>query len=247
MSEKSIRAFIIDDDPFMRDLLTDKLELIGGVDVLDTAKNGKDGIDKIAIHQPELVFLDVEMTDMTGFEMLGKLDSIDFRTIFVTSYGHYAIKAIRFNALDYLLKPIDIQELKEALHRFKTQSSLQGRTHIKRAIQNMGTDLSDQRLILKTQEGEIDLLLAEIQYISGDRNYSNIHGVDGKKRLVAKTLSDLEELLDDKGFFRCHKSSLVNLSQIEKLKGESISLKGGLILTLARRRRQDFLSLWQRT
>ena len=237
---KPIRALIIDDDPFMRDLLKDKLEMIGDVSVLDTAKDGQDGIAKISQHQPELVFLDVEMTDMTGFEMLEKLDQISFKTIFVTSYGHYAIKAIRFNALDYLLKPIDLQELKAALKRFRLQTEHQSANHVTRGIANMHNQVADQRLLLKTQEGEIDLLLTDIQYISGDRNYSNIHGVDGNQRLVAKTLSDLEELLDDKGFFRCHKSYLVNKTQVDQIKGDQVLLHSGLSIPVARRRKETF-------
>lgn len=109
---------IIDDDPFVRDLMKDKLSCFDDIEVLGIANNGKEGIEKIMNLKPALIFLDVEMTDMTGFEMLAQVTSTDFQTIFVTSYGHYAIKAIRANVLDYLLKPIDVQELKNALSRF---------------------------------------------------------------------------------------------------------------------------------
>ena len=101
MNASTIKALIIDDDPFIRDLLKDKLEqYIPEVQLLDAAENGAQGIEMINKYQPELIFLDVEMTDMTGFEMLARLTKRSFQTIFITSYKHYAIKAIRFNALD---------------------------------------------------------------------------------------------------------------------------------------------------
>jgi len=123
MQHNKIKCLIIDDDPFIRDLLQDKLsQYLPEVEVLTTASSGLEGLQKIAHYQPDLVFLDVEMPDMTGFEMLFKLEDISFETIFITSYSHYAIKAIHFDALDYLVKPIDLGELKAAIKRYKKKS-----------------------------------------------------------------------------------------------------------------------------
>jgi len=240
-----INCLIIDDDPFMRDLIKDKLTFFDDVKLLGVAIDGKDGIEKIQELKPNLVLLDVEMTDMTGFEMLSKLDSVDFQTIFVTSYGHYAIKAIRFNALDYLMKPIDLQELKNAISRFRKNSVTESNGRVYRAINNMNYDLTKQRLFLNTQEGEIDLLLQDIIAIQGDRNYSNIHLVSGQKRLIAKTLTDLENLLDEKGFFRSHKSYLVNYYHIDQVKSDVISLSDGTQHNIARRRKDGFDQWWK--
>ena len=240
-----IRCIIIDDDPFMRDLLTDKLAFFDDIEVLGTAKDGAEGLEKIKKLNPNLVLLDVEMTDMTGFEMLSRLEKIDFQTIFVTSYGHYAIKAIRFNALDYLLKPVDLEELYIAIERFHQRHTSQNKERVKRALSNMNESYSDQRLFLTMQEGELDIPLKEITFIQGERNYSNIHLESGRKILVAKTLVDLEELLTEKGFFRCHKSYIVGSSHIASAGRERIHMKSGQSLTLSRRKKEGFMEWWK--
>ena len=240
-----IKCLIIDDDPFIRDLMKDKLSYFDDVEILGIAENGKEGIKKLRTLQPELVFLDVEMTDMTGFELLAQLEAIDFQTIFMTSYSHYAIKAIRFNALDYLLKPIDLQELKDALNRFRKKSAISPDSRIRNAIENMALPIQEQKLFLKSQEGEIVLRLEEVVLIKGDRNYSNIHLTSGQQLLIAKTLNDIAHMLDDMGFYRCHKSYLVNRHYIEQVKGDIIKLSNGTQLKVARRRKSDFMIWWQ--
>lgn len=141
MNSARIKCLIIDDDPFIRDLLQDKLSQYSpDVEVLSTASSGREGLGKINIHQPELIFLDMEMAYMTGFEMLAQLSDIKFQTIFITSYSHYAIKAIRFNALDYLLKPIDLGELKRAIKRFKNKAKyIDQKENMALALQNNST------------------------------------------------------------------------------------------------------------
>lgn len=235
-----IQCLVIDDDPFIRDLLIDKLnQYFPEIKILGTAKNGLEGLELIERSQPDLVFLDVEMTDMTGFELLSKLDKIDFKVIFITSYKHYAIKAIRFNALDYLLKPFDLEELKNAVKRFK---SFNNQNNISTALKNLRSkNVSDQTLILNTQQGELHLTLKEIVYIEGDRNYSFVHLTKNRKELVSKTLSHLEELLDDKGFFRCHKSYLINrLHIVSSRQNLSIVLSNGQNISISRRKKEQF-------
>lgn len=235
-----IQCLVIDDDPFIRDLLIDKLnQYFPEIKILGTAKNGLEGIELIERLQPDLIFLDVEMTDMTGFELLSKLDKIDFKVIFITSYKHYAIKAIRFNALDYLLKPFDLEELKNAVKRFK---SFNNQNNISTALKNLRSkNVSDQTLILNTQQGELHLTLKDIVYIEGDRNYSFVHLTKNRKELVSKTLSHLEELLDDKGFFRCHKSYLINrLHIVSSRQNLSVVLSNGQNLSISRRKKESF-------
>lgn len=244
MAEQRIKCLIIDDDPFIQDLLKDKLELhLPEVEVLDIANNGAEGVEKIRRHKPEVLFLDVEMGDMTGFEMLNQLDDISFETIFITSFSHYAIKAIRFNALDYLVKPIDLEELKQAVERFKEKQA-QSTTgdDVKQALLNFSTkDVSDQILTLNTQEGELRLKLKHILHIEGERNYSYIYLSNGKKKLVSKTLGDFEEILSDKAFFRSHKSHLVNYSHISTHKNyKVITLSDETEISVSRRKQDDF-------
>lgn len=113
-----IKSLIIDDDPFIKSLLEDMIVMnFPNVEILGTAKSGKEGIEKIEIHQPDLIFLDVEMTDMTGFEMLSHYENPTFQTIFITSYNHYVLKALRMNALDYLIKPINFEDLQQAINK----------------------------------------------------------------------------------------------------------------------------------
>lgn len=237
----TISCVIIDDDPFIQDLLSDKLSFFDDVLVVGQALNGHDGLKLIEDKQPDLVFLDVEMTDMTGFELLSTISEINFKTIFITSYGHYAIKAIRFNALDYLLKPIDLEELRNAIRRFKEQSDKETSNKARHLVNNLTRKEEDQLLILKVQEGEFCKPLKDILCIEGDRNYSRIKLADGATELVSKTLSHFEELLEDKGFFRVHKSTLINRLHISKVKSEFIVLTNEQKITISRRRKPDFL------
>jgi two-component system LytT family response regulator len=244
MTAPKINCLIIDDDVFIQDLLLDKLQLyIPEVNVLAIANSGSEGVENILKHKPDLIFLDVEMLDMTGFEMLSKLDVVDFETIFITSYSHYAIKAIRFNALDYLIKPIDLGELKKAINRFKNRKSLHPNTNkLHLAMQNLASEsVADQKLIIQTQEGELLFALKDIIRIEGERNYSYIHLLNGKKKLVSKTLLDLEELLDVKGFFRCHKSHIVNACHISDGPNRiQVILTDNVKVPISRRKKEAF-------
>lgn len=244
----TIKSLIIDDDPFIQDLLMDKLkQYIPHVEVLATAGSGTEGITLIEKLKPELIFLDVEMADMTGFEMLSRLQETDFQTIFITSYSHYAIKAFRFNALDYLVKPIDLGDLKESIKRFqKRKRKNHNFDNIKHALYNLKTTAaSQQKLYLQTQEGGLQFTLKNIIRIEADRNYSYIYSVNKKKKLTSKTLADLEELLKDKGFFRCHKSHLINYSHIKEVPNSiSILLSDETTIPIARRKKESFKKWW---
>ncbi|MGK0279927.1 MAG: two-component system LytT family response regulator [Litorivivens sp.] len=244
MDSKRIGSLIVDDDPFILELLQDKLALhFPEVEILATAENGSEGLEKIEAFQPELVFLDVEMTDMTGFEMLTRLRTINFQTIFITSYSHYAIMAIRFSALDYLLKPIDLAELKKAIARYKDIRSVQPHEqNLEMALQNVHTkDLPEHTLILKTQEGDLKLAVKDIIHIEGDRNYSLIYMRNNLKKLVTKTLVDLEELLDYKGFYRCHRSHILNADHITSYSnGIFAVLSNQKKIPISRRKKKPF-------
>jgi two-component system LytT family response regulator len=243
MPSDKTRCLIIDDDPFILELLQDKLaQHFPEVEVLSTANSGREGLEKIASYTPELIFLDVEMSDMTGFEMLAQLSDVNFQVIFITSYSHYAIKAIRFNALDYLLKPIDLGELSKAMKRFKSSAkSNTQQESMTLALQNMSANkVADHMLILKTQDGALKLVLKDIVHIEGDRNYSYIHLKNGTKKLVTKTLSDLEELLDSKGFYRCHRSYILNREHIVGATGLSALLSNTIRIPISRRKKKPF-------
>lgn len=244
----SISCLIVDDDPFIQNLLSDKLQqYFPDIVILAQCNNGHDGIAKISELLPELVFLDVEMSDMTGFELLTQVDHINFKIIFITSYKHYAIKAIKFNALDYLLKPFDLGELKNAIKRFK-ESRRDSYNPLTTALTNIKSKYAkDQILILRTQEGGMQLALNEIIRVEGDRNYSYVHLIKNRRELVSKTLSAIEELLEDKGFFRCHKSHLVNKAHIVgEPKNLHINLSNQTTIPISRRKKEAFYE-WYKT
>jgi len=244
MNQQKIKCLVIDDDLFIHDLMEDKLSRhFPEMELLTMASSGKEGLEKIKAHQPDLVFLDVEMSDMTGFEMLAKLEEIRFQTIFVTTYSHYAIEAIRFNALDYLVKPIKLNELKQAIKRYQNNiEKFKLIDRVQQALINLNTkDVSDQTLVLQTHEKELRMTLKDIICVEAARNYSYIHLSGNKKNICTKTLSDLEEMLKGKGFFRSHKSFMVNRVHITSYETSNlIVLSNGMEVSISRRKKEPF-------
>lgn len=237
-----VKSIIIDDNSLSREILSDLIRdnhpeiLLSG-----TAHNGKTAIEKIRSIKPDLIFLDVEMPDMNGFQVLAALKSIDFQTIFVTAYSHYAIQAIRFNALDYIVKPINPKELKQAIKQFKSKDKATDQKHrIAVAIENLNQEnAQDQVLFLLTQEGGIKMILKDIIKIEGNRNYSTFHLAKGRTKISSKTLGHFEEILKGKGFFRCHRSFIINSNHIERMQKDSFLLKDASKIPISRRRKKD--------
>ena len=238
-----IKSIIIDDNPFIINLLKDLLQQEHPlIEVSGVAKNGMEGISKIQSIKPDLIFLDVEMPDMTGFDMLNKLEDIQFQTIFITSFSHYAIKAIRFNALDYLLKPIDQKELKNAIRNFRSNfDSKVNQKHLEQALINLKTKKAkDQMLFIPTQQGELRIALKDIIKLEGDSNYSYIHLKNKTKKLCSKTLGYFEEILSEKGFCRCHRSFLVNGLHIDRMhKTDYFVLFDQTNVAISRRKKEE--------
>lgn len=235
-----IKSLIVDDNAFIIDLLSDLLEQSHpGIQVLGRALTGREAIEKITALQPELVFLDVELPDMTGFDVLSALNNINFQTIFITSFSHYAVRAIRFNALDYLIKPIDPKELAHALRRFRSKRHIGfNRDQVQTALKNLEKpDAQSRILYLPTQDGGLKMALRDIAYIEGDRNYSTIHLAGGKTKLSSKTLGYFEDILANNGFFRCHRSYLINHSHVDRIGNDSVFLLRHQPIPISRRRK----------
>lgn len=241
---KKHTALIIDDNVFISTILSDLLsENHPEIVIVGIAHNGHEALKMIENTSPDLIFLDVEMPDMTGFEMLSAVVKIHFQIIFITAHSHYAIQAIRFNALDYLLKPIKEDELSAAINRFKRNKAFDAKqSNIQNALNNFKKENPQDLLLqLRTQNGEITLSLGEIFCLNGDRNYTFIHTKSGKI-LSAKTLAHYESILEDKGFLRCHRSFLVNGSHIAKIQDNLIIMKDGSSLPLSRRKKTKLKS-----
>lgn len=236
---KPIKALIVEDNVFMATVLHDLLkEHATDIAVLDIANTGKKALQLIASKKPDVVFLDIELPDMTGFELLQQVDDINFKTIFTTAHSHYAIRAFRFNALDYLIKPIKETELDEAVKRLLKSA---GNTiEVKHALSNLELkSVDDQKLVLPTQNGTLRLPLKQITHIEGERNYSFIYLSNGSRELSSKNLAYFEDILIDKNFFRSHRSYLVNRYHINALKSDQFVLKNGVEIPISRRKKTE--------
>ena len=214
------------------------------------ANSGKDGIALIEKEQPNLVFLDVEMDDMTGFEMLERLDSIDFKVIFTTSFDKYAIKAIRFSALDYLLKPIGKEDLITAIERAHSKPEKLQNEQVKELAEiGKSKAAKIERIALTTSDGLIFKNISDIIHCESDRNYTTVHLLNKEKLIVSKTLKEIDETLEGSGFFRIHHSHLINLSHITHyIKGDGgyVIMQNGKNISIARNRREEFFELFSK-
>ena len=211
-----IRSIIIDDENHCtRALLADLQLHCQGVEVLDVCHSGKEGIISIRKFEPDLVFLDVEMPWMNGFEMLELLGDIRFSIIFTTAHDEFAAKAFRISAVDYLLKPIDSNDLKAAIQKVEKKmdegSSLQHITNLLRNIHQPGTD---QKIALPQREGYEFVDVSSIMYLAAEGAYTKVFIKDKKPMLVSRTLGDVEELLPPDLFQRIHHSTVINITSI---------------------------------
>lgn len=238
---------MIDDESNSRNSLRQKLLThCPQVEVIAEAENGEEGIKAIEIHKPDIVFLDVEMPRMNGFNMLQQLQHRDFELIFTTAYDHYAIKAIRFSALDYLVKPIAIGTLKQAVERAQEKKQLNVPNQ---RIENLLLNLLDEkntnnRIVIPSMEGLQFVEIAGIIYLEAESNYTFIHLHPVSRITVSKTLKDFEELLPAHSFIRIHHSFLINKNHIRKyLKGDGgqVLMSNGKLLDVARRKRDEFM------
>jgi two-component system LytT family response regulator len=243
-----INAIIIDDESKGRFALRQKLnDYCPGIQVTGEAADGLEGLKLIEVQQPEVVFLDIEMPGMDGFEMLKKLPQHNFHIIFTTAYDHYAIKAIKFAAFDYLLKPVDIEELRLAVERAQVQ--LPSNTRVKK-LETLEQNLSSRPMLHKiaipTLDGLLFFNVNDIIQLEAQSNYTSIHFVNHPKLLASRTLKDFEEMLPGDTFFRPHHSHLINLNYIKRyIKGDGgqIEMTDGSFATVARRKKIEFLKV----
>ena len=243
-----ITAIIIDDEVKGRSALRQKLmDYCPQVDVLGEAENGLEGIKLIESVHPKMVFLDIEMPHMNGFEMLQQIRVKNFHVIFTTAYDQYAIKAIKFAAFDYLLKPVDIEELKTAVRNAEAHSTIQNTgERLETLMQNLSSKHQLQKIAVPTMEGLLFFNLSEIIYLQAESNYTNIYFKDHPKLIASRTLGDFEELLPTDIFYRPHNSYLINLNYIKRyIKGDGgqIEMQNGDYVDVSRRKKEEFIKL----
>ena len=241
-----IKAIIIDDEPYCCEILAAMLESdCPEIEVISICNNGAEGLTAVKRESPDLVFLDVEMPKMNGFEMLEQLPSINFHLIFTTSYDQYALKAIRFSAIDYLLKPIDREELKAAVQKVKDRFQIPVPQQLEILLQKFKQPSNPvNKIALPTMEGLQMIPIETIISCESDDNYTTLKLKHGKKLLVTRSLKDIEESLEQHSFIRVHRSYLVNLNEIEKyIKGEGgyLMMSDGATIDVARNKKEVLL------
>ncbi|MGZ4157620.1 MAG: LytR/AlgR family response regulator transcription factor, partial [Bacteroidia bacterium] len=197
-------------------------------------------------HEPDIVFLDIEMPNGNGFSLLQRFEEITFQLIFTTAYENYAIAAIRHHALDYLLKPIDIDELKAAIKNAST--AIKNKPAVNRYSDFINERKADitSRIALPIKDGIVYLTLSEIIRVESDGSYSTFYNSDGKKYVVSKNLKEYEDILPTREFFRSHKSHLINIKKVKKYlrtDGYFAEMEDGSVIEISRRKKDEFLQL----
>jgi two-component system LytT family response regulator len=244
-----LNALIVDDEPAnARILKTQLARYCPDVNVIGMANSADEAEKKIVELSPNLLFLDVEMPNANGFDLLAKFKNINFEVIFTTAHNEYAIKAIRHNALDYLLKPIGPDELKAAVKKCESKiaKGLGDNANVKNLVSAIALSQKARRLAIPTPN---EILYAEIGNIirfEADSNYTRIFFTDGKAITSSKTLKEYEDTVAGQNFFRIHKTHLVNLGHIKKYvktDGGYVLLSDGTSLEVARRKKDELLAL----
>ncbi len=217
------RAIIIDDEPNAVGLLALRLsQHCSQVEVIASCTNSHKGIQAILDHQPDVVFLDIEMPQLNGFQILEAVAGVPFSLVFVTAYDKFALKAFRYSAVDYLLKPIDTQELIQAVKRVEKQQKTapEQLEYLKQQFSSPLKTFPD-RIALPYQNGVAFVDIKNILYCESDDNYTKFHLSEGQHHLATKSLREIQELLEERDFLRVHRQYLINLNHIKKfVKGE---------------------------
>jgi len=244
-----LSCIIVDDEAISRETLENYVgKYCNNVEVKALCENVKEGLAAIKEHQPDIVFLDIEMPYGDGFDLLDQVESINFDVVFITAFSNYAIRALNMSATYYILKPIDIDELILAVDKIRERrAQLTDETSVQSKILLDNLKVANgqmQRIVLPQLTGFIVVPVHEVLYAQADDNYSIIHLKDGKKHVVSKTLKFFDDLLSDLGFMRVHKSHLVNMGEItEYKKGKTgqVQLSNGAWLDISMQRKKEFL------
>lgn len=244
---KKLKTVIIDDEVNAVDFISSIIsEYCPDLEVAGKAHNVTEGVEKIKEVKPGLLFLDVEMPNGTGFDLLNNFPEKDFDVIFITAFNHYAIKAIKFSAVDYILKPINISEFIEAVNKVvqkRANPALNANENFRILMENLKTS-APSRLAIPTSDGMEYLNPKDIIRIEADRSYSWFYLIGNRKILVSKHLKEFQDLLGDRNFFRSHNSYLINLKYVHKYvrkDGGYIEMQDGAQIPVSRNRKDLFL------
>jgi two-component system LytT family response regulator len=246
---KMIKVILIDDEKHALITLEHLLKKHKDVEILACIQDSLQAKKMIEELQPDLLFLDIEMPKLNGFELLNQFQEFDFKVIFTTAYDQYAIKALKINALDYLLKPIDSDELRTALDKYINEQIFTSNEQISHLNQFKNQQLTDT-IALSTSKGLLFIKTKDILYFEADGSYTHVILSNGENHLVSKSLANFEEVLEDNPlFFRSHKSNLVNLQFVKQyIRGEGgeLIMQNDKSIVLSRNKKQEFLNLFKK-
>ncbi|MFK7811565.1 MAG: LytR/AlgR family response regulator transcription factor [Maribacter sp.] len=237
-----MKALLVEDKEHIRKGLLRLLELVDAeINVVGECSSVIEAVAVANARKPDLIFLDINLIDGTGFDFLDQTENLDFRVIFITAYEEYALRALKLGAVDYLLKPVDIDDLKTALQKVAKLPVAEQRQNIKTAKAAWKNDTS--KLILSLHDSFQVIDLNELLYCESDKGYTTFYCNNGKKHLVSKTLKEFEEPLVAANFVRPHQSFMVNLDFIDKYdKSGVIYLKNGTKIPVSSRKKESFVS-----
>jgi len=237
-----MKAIIVEDKPYIRKGLINLLQHIdSNVQVVGECESVKEAVVVANACTPDLIFLDINLTDGNAFDFLAQTEALQFKVIFITAYEEYALKALKMGAVDYLLKPVDIEELKAALQKIESRSVSEQQQQIDIVKNVWNADAS--KLILSLQDSFQVIDLNELLYCETDKGYTTFYCSDGKKYLVSKTLKEFESQLTNAHFVRPHQSFMVNLKHIDRYdKSGTINLKTGTKIPVSTRKKEAFLA-----
>lgn len=247
-----IKCVLVDDEKNALEMMEWLLKTYSPqVEIIAMCQSAEEGIAAIKKYSPDVVFLDIEMPRMNGFDMLEQFEDINFDIVFCTAYDQFALKAFKYSALNYLLKPVDPDDLKETIERIEKVKSVPTREQFELLLHNInqGGKATPQRIALTNNDGLIFVPTADIIYCEAESNYTAVHLADGRKIIVSKVLKELDEALSGPDFYRVHSSYLININRIKKLvrgDGGYLVMDNGASISISRSRRQEFMELFSK-
>jgi len=247
---RMLRTLIIDDEPHIRETLIHLVQkFCPQVKVVGEAESVATGVRAIREKIPDLVLLDIKMDDGTGFDLLNHFDNIDFKIIFITAYEKYAIQAFGFSAIDYILKPVNPEKLAEAVTRAEQMVQNAFNTQLSTLKENLKSpDSPILKIILKTMDNIYLLDVQDIIHCASDGNYTIFETTNDEKIVISKNLKEYDDLLADSGFFRVHRSHLINLKHIRRFSkqdGGYVVMSNGAEVSVSTRGRERLLELFE--
>lgn len=237
-----MKTIIVEDKEYIRKGLLNLLSIIdANVEVIGECESVQEALIVTKTCKPELVFLDINLTDGTAFDFLDKMKTIDFKIIFITAYEEFALRALKIGAVDYLLKPVDVEELKVALQKVEKLNAEDQKAKIAKAKQIFNNE--SNHIVLSFHDSYQVINLDELIYCESDKGYTTFYCINGSKHLVSKTLKEFEERLLEANFQRPHQSFMINMKFVDKYdKSGTIHLKNGIKIPVSSRKKESFLS-----